>query len=106
MLKHLSISKYALIDHLELDFIEGMTTITGETGAGKSILLGAIGLILGQRADTSVVSDGFDKCIIEGHFSIQNLSLQPYFDLHDLDYSDLCIFRREISKTGKSRAFI
>ena len=106
MLKRLLISHYALLDHLDMELNDGMTTITGETGAGKSILLGAIGLILGQRADTSVVSDGFDKCIIEGHFSIQNLSLQPYFDLHDLDYSDLCIFRREISKTGKSRAFI
>ena len=106
MLKRLLISHYALLDHLDMELNDGMTTITGETGAGKSILLGAIGLILGQRADTSVVSDGFDKCIIEGHFSIKNLSLQSYFELHDLDYSDLCIFRREISKTGKSRAFI
>ena len=83
-----------------------MTTITGETGAGKSILLGAIGLILGQRADTSVVSAGHEKCIIEGHFDVQKLSLQAYFEANDLDYTDVCIFRREISKTGKSRAFI
>lgn len=106
MLKRLFISHYALLDHLEMELTEGMTTITGETGAGKSILLGAIGLILGQRADTSVVSSGHEKCIIEGHFDIQKLSLQLFFESQDLDYSEVCIFRREISKTGKSRAFI
>jgi DNA repair protein RecN (Recombination protein N) len=106
MLQRLLISHYALLEHLEMDLTEGLTTITGETGAGKSILLGAIGLILGQRADTSVVSEGFDKCIIEGHFDIRRLPLQSFFDQHDLDYSETCIFRREIAKTGKSRAFI
>ena len=106
MLKRLLISHYALLDHLEMELTEGMTTITGETGAGKSILLGAIGLILGQRADTSVVSTGHEKCIIEGHFDIKKLSLQDFFETQDLDYTDICIFRREISKTGKSRAFI
>lgn len=106
MLQRLSISHYALLDHLEMELNEGMTTITGETGAGKSILLGAIGLILGQRADTSVVSAGHEKCIIEGHFDVRKLSLQAYFEANDLDYTDICIFRREISKTGKSRAFI
>jgi DNA repair protein RecN (Recombination protein N) len=106
MLQRLLISHYALLDHLEMALNEGMTTITGETGAGKSILLGAIGLILGQRADTSVVSAGHEKCIIEGHFDVQKLSLQAYFEANDLDYTDVCIFRREISKTGKSRAFI
>ena len=106
MLKRLLISNYALLDHLEMELTEGMTTITGETGAGKSILLGAIGLILGQRADTSVVSTGHEKCIIEGHFDVKKLSLKDFFDSQDLDYSDVCIFRREISKTGKSRAFI
>ncbi len=106
MLQRLLISHYALLDHLEMELNEGMTTITGETGAGKSILLGAIGLILGQRADTSVVSAGHEKCIIEGHFDVRKLSLQPYFEANDLDYTDVCIFRREISKTGKSRAFI
>ena len=106
MLQRLLISHYALLDHLEMALNEGMTTITGETGAGKSILLGAIGLILGQRADTSVVSAGHEKCIIEGHFDVQKLSLQAYFEANDLDYTDVCISRREISKTGKSRAFI
>ena len=106
MLQRLLISHYALLDHLEMALNEGMTTITGETGAGKSILLGAIGLILGQRADTSVVSAGHEKCIIEGHFDVRKLSLQSYFEANDLDYTDVCIFRREISKTGKSRAFI
>jgi len=106
MLQRLLISHYALLDHLEMELNEGMTTITGETGAGKSILLGAIGLILGQRADTSVVSAGHEKCIIEGHFDVRKLSLQSYFEANDLDYTDVCIFRREISKTGKSRAFI
>lgn len=106
MLQRLLISHYALLDHLEMELNEGMTTITGETGAGKSILLGAIGLILGQRADTSVVSAGHEKCIIEGHFDIRKLTLQAYFEANDLDYTDICIFRREISKTGKSRAFI
>ena len=106
MLQRLLISHYALLDHLEMALNEGMTTITGETGAGKSILLGAIGLILGQRADTSVVSAGHEKCIIEGHFDVRKLSLQAYFEANDLDYTDICIFRREISKTGKSRAFI
>jgi DNA repair protein RecN (Recombination protein N) len=106
MLQRLLISHYALLDHLEMELNEGMTTITGETGAGKSILLGAIGLILGQRADTSVVSAGHEKCIIEGHFDIRKLTLQAYFEANDLDYTDICIFRREISKNGKSRAFI
>ena len=106
MLKHLSISKYALIDHLELDFKEGLTSITGETGAGKSILLGAIGLILGNRADTSVVSDGSNKCIIEAEFDVVKLNLSRYFDEHDLDFDDLCTVRREINNNGKSRAFI
>lgn len=106
MLKHLSISKYALIDHLELDFKEGLTSITGETGAGKSILLGAIGLILGNRADTSVVSNGSNKCIIEAEFDVVNLNLSRYFDEHDLDFDVLCTVRREINNNGKSRAFI
>jgi DNA repair protein RecN (Recombination protein N) len=106
MLKHLSISKYALIDHLELDFKEGLTSITGETGAGKSILLGAIGLILGNRADTSVVSDGRNKCIIEAEFDVVKLNLINYFIEHDLDHGDLCTVRREIKNNGKSRAFI
>ena len=106
MIKHLSISKYALIDHLELDFKEGLTSITGETGAGKSILLGAIGLILGNRADTSVVSDGSNKCIIEAEFDVLNLKLQHYFIEQDLDYEDSCTVRREINNKGKSRAFI
>ncbi len=106
MLQRLLISHYALLDHLEMDLNPGLTTVTGETGAGKSILLGAIGLILGQRADTSVVSEGHDKCIIEGYFDLSKLDLESYFEANDIDYAQVCIFRREISKQGKSRAFI
>lgn len=106
MLRHLSIKNYILIKELELDFSGGFTAITGETGAGKSILLGALSLILGKRADTSALQDKEQKCIIEGTFDIQNNDLQNFFDKYDLDYEPLTVFRREISKQGKSRAFI
>ncbi|HPE87367.1 MAG: DNA repair protein RecN [Bacteroidales bacterium] len=106
MLSHLFITNYALIDKLDIDFPEGFISITGETGAGKSILLGAIGLILGNRADTSVLHDLNKKCIIEGTFFIENYSLQSFFYAVDIDYEPHTIVRREILPAGKSRAFI
>ncbi len=106
MLKHLLIENYALIEELDADFSEGLTVITGETGAGKSILLGALSLILGQRADTRVLRDLHKKCIIEGTFSLKDLPVKDTFDAFDLDYEDFSLFRREITPQGKSRAFI
>jgi DNA repair protein RecN (Recombination protein N) len=106
MLRSLLIENYALIEKLDISFDDGLSIITGETGAGKSILLGALGLILGQRADTSVLFDKNRKCIIEGTFMIGNLHLEPFFRENELDYDDQAIFRREINPQGKSRAFI
>ncbi len=106
MLSHLSIQNYALIRHLEIDFKDGLTVITGETGAGKSILLGALNLILGNRADTQVLFDKSRKCIVEGVFHIGNYNLQTFFGENDLDYEDHSTIRREIGINGKSRAFI
>jgi DNA repair protein RecN (Recombination protein N) len=106
MLKSLLIENYALIEKLDISFDDGLTIITGETGAGKSILLGALGLILGQRADTKVLYDQKRKCIIEGTFSIENLGLEKLFSESELDYDSIAIFRREINPQGKSRAFI
>jgi DNA repair protein RecN (Recombination protein N) len=106
MLSFLSIQNYVLIRHLEIDFGDGLSVITGETGAGKSILLGALNLILGKRADTKVLLDKSKKCIIEGTFSIGSYHLSGFFEKHDLDYDDQTILRREVNKNGKSRAFI
>ncbi len=106
MLRNLTIENYALISGLNISFHEGLTIITGETGAGKSIILGALSLILGKRADTSVLYDKSKKCIIEGVFDISQYKLQDFFIKNDLDYDDQVIIRREISATGKSRAFI
>ncbi len=106
MLQSLSIKNYALIQDLDIDFSEGLTTITGETGAGKSILLGALSLILGQRADTSSIQDGAGKCIVEGNFNIRAYQLNQFFEENDLDYAEHTIIRREILQSGKSRAFI
>ncbi|PKP49273.1 MAG: DNA repair protein RecN [Bacteroidetes bacterium HGW-Bacteroidetes-1] len=106
MLRKLRISNYALIDHLELELNKGFTVITGETGAGKSILLGALGLVLGNRADTSVLFDNNNKCYVEAVFEISHLKLKSFFDQNDLEYEPDCILRREISISGKSRAFI
>lgn len=106
MLKQLSISNYILIKRLELDFSDGFTVITGETGAGKSILVGALSLILGKRADTGVLLDKEQKCVIEGCFSVKSYDLEGYFEDNDLDYEDQTVLRREINKQGKSRAFI
>jgi len=106
MLQKLYISNYALIQEVNLDFQKGLTIITGETGAGKSILLGAMHLLLGDRADASMVKDTSKKCIIEAVWNIQQYHLEDYFADNDLDYDAVCIIRREISGANKSRAFI
>ena len=106
MLLHLSIENYALIKQLDIDLHRGFTTITGETGAGKSILLGAMSLILGNRAETNVLNDASRKCVVEGHFDISSYQIKEFFNRYELDYDDVLILRREISRQGKSRAFI
>ncbi len=107
MLKHLTIRNYALIESLETEFNSGFSVITGETGAGKSIILGALGLILGQRADLQSLMDKNEKCIVEGLFSIQQLNLENFFTANNLDFDpEQSILRREILPSGKSRAFI
>ncbi|GGF18809.1 DNA repair protein RecN [Echinicola rosea] len=106
MLKNLSITNYALIETLEMGPSPALNMITGETGAGKSIMLGAIGLLLGNRADTKALFDDEKKCIIEGVFEIGNYGLESYFQAEDLDYEAQCIIRREITPSGKSRAFV
>ena len=107
MLKHLYIKNYALIDVLDIDFATGFSVITGETGAGKSIILGAIGLLLGQRADSKAVKTNTQKCTIEAHFDISRYGLKAWFEDNDLDCDeDECIIRRELTAAGKSRAFI
>ncbi|HFS66741.1 MAG TPA: DNA repair protein RecN [Flavobacteriia bacterium] len=106
MLQHLSIKNYALIDNLQVDFTKGLSIITGETGAGKSILLGGLALVLGKRADLSSLKDKEKKCVIEAVFSIANYSLASFFEQNDLDYEEETIIRREILPSGKSRAFI
>lgn len=106
MLKSLSIKNYALIDSLIIDFSGDLNILTGETGAGKSILLGALGLIIGQRADSSVLRDKTEKCSAEGIFDIRNYGMQNFFSENELDYDDVTILRREITPQGKSRAFI
>ena len=106
MLLSLSIKNYVLIESLDLDFSPGFSVITGETGAGKSILLGAIGLLAGNRADSTAIRSGAAKCTIEGIFNVTALNLQSFFLDNDLDYDDTCILRRELFATGKSRAFV
>ncbi|MFC3417110.1 DNA repair protein RecN [Algoriphagus hitonicola] len=106
MLKSLSISNYALIDQLHMQPSPALSMITGETGAGKSIMLGAVGLLLGNRADTKVLLHEDQKCIIEGIFEIGNYGLKAFFESEELDYDQTCIIRREISPSGKSRSFV
>lgn len=107
MLKQLYINNFTLIDTLDIQLNPGFSVITGETGAGKSIILGAINLLLGQRADTKCIKQNTRKCIIEAHFDISRYAMQPFFNENGIDYdADDCILRREISPTGKSRAFI
>lgn len=106
MLKSLSIKNYALIDHLEIDFSEGLSVITGETGSGKSILLGALGLVLGNRADVSSIKNKVKKCVVEVVFYVEKYSINKLFDDNDLDYENLTTIRREVLPNGKSRAFV
>lgn len=106
MLTHLSIRHYALIDHLEIDLSDGLNIITGETGSGKSIILGALSLILGERAEKRVVKEGQKKCIVEGAFSLDPAKWKTIFDGNDVDFEVNSILRREVLASGKSRAFI
>ncbi len=106
MLLHLKIKNYILIRNLDIDFEEGFAVITGETGAGKSIVLGALGLILGERAESKQLFNDKEKCIIEGTFNIAPYDLKSFFEEKNLDYDDITIIRREIGENGKSRAFV
>lgn len=106
MLLNLNVKNFALISDVKIDFGEGMNIITGETGAGKSILIGALGLVLGKRADTNSLRNNQKKCILEAEFDIKNYHLNSFFEAHDLDYENQTIFRREINPAGKSRSFI
>lgn len=106
MLHNLSIQNYALIDQLTINFSDGLSIITGETGSGKSILLGALGLVLGNRADLGSLKNNETKCVVEAEFNIQEYLLQDFFTKKDLDYEDTTIIRREILPSGKSRAFV
>ncbi|MDR3094128.1 MAG: DNA repair protein RecN [Bacteroidales bacterium] len=106
MFKHLSVRNYVLIQELEIDFFEGLSIITGETGAGKSILLGALGLLVGQRADSNTLLDKTAKCAIEGIFSLPKSAWKDWFAENELDYAEDTILRREITVDGKSRAFV
>jgi DNA repair protein RecN (Recombination protein N) len=106
MITSLSIKNYALIEKLAIDFSKGFSIITGETGAGKSIILGALGLVLGKRADLTSLKNKEEKCVIEAHFDISKYNLLPFFEANDLDYEDETIIRREILPSGKSRAFV
>ena len=106
MIQNLFIENYALIEKLDIGFSKGLSVITGETGAGKSIMLGALSLILGARADTKVLKNENKKCIIEGSFNIDGYALENFFRENDLDYDAQSLLRREISPSGKSRAFI
>ena len=107
MLQSIHIQNYALIEKLDIDFQSGFSVITGETGAGKSIILGAIGLLLGQRADLKAIKSGANKCIVEARFGVSPYHLEEFFTENDLEYdAEECILRRELYASGKSRAFI
>ena len=107
MLKKLYIKNFTLIDELDIDLYQGFSVITGETGAGKSIILGAIGLLLGQRADSKSIKQGAEKCVIEAHFDLSRYGMEAFFSENDIEYDPAdCIVRRELTATGKSRAFI
>ena len=107
MLKNLQIENYALIEHLNIDFHPGFSVITGETGAGKSIIIGAIGLLLGQRADSRSIKADAKRCVIEATFDVSHYQLDTFFTENDLDFDGTeCIIRRELTSAGKSRAFI
>ena len=107
MLKHLYIKNFTLIDELDIELHQGFSVITGETGAGKSIILGAIGLLLGQRADSKAIKSGADKCVIEAHFDLSNYAMEAFFDENEIEFDAAdTIIRRELTAAGKNRAFI
>ena len=107
MLKTLHISNYALISEINIGFNSGFSVITGETGAGKSIIIGALSLILGQRAESRFIKEGEEKAIVEAEFDIRDYRLEHFFEINELDFHpEQCIIRREITASGKSRAFI
>ena len=107
MLKQLYVKDFTLIDELNIDFHPGFSVITGETGAGKSIILGALHLLLGQRADSKQIKNGCKKCVVEAHFDLSHYDMEDFFTQNNIDYdADDCILRREVSASGKSRAFI
>ncbi len=106
MIRSLSIENFALIEKLDIDFSSGFSIITGETGAGKSILLGALGLVLGKRADLSSLKNKDEKCIVEANFSVGKYNMEAFFESNDIDYEEETIIRREILPSGKSRAFV
>ena len=106
MLKEISICNYALIERVEINFASGFSVITGETGHGKSVFLGAIAMLLGQRSDVKSIREGADKCIVEGCFDITGFGLEPLFEENGIDYDNECIVRRELSASGRSRAFV
>ena len=106
MLKEISIRNYALIERVEINFASGFSVITGETGHGKSVFLGAIAMLLGQRSDVKSIREGADKCIVEGCFDITGFGLEPLFEENGIDYDNECIVRRELSASGRSRAFV
>ena len=107
MLQSLHIQNYALIENLDLSLCSGFSVITGETGAGKSIILGALGMLLGQRADVKSIKPGASRCVVEAGFVLKDLGMQRFFEENNLDFDGTeCIVRRELSDSGKSRAFI
>ena len=106
MLKQISIRNYALIERVDVDFTSGFSVITGETGHGKSVFLGAIAMLLGQRSDVKTIREGAEKCVIEGCFDISGFGLRLFFEENEMDYDDECIVRRELSVSGRSRAFV
>ena len=106
MLTRLVVNNYAIIEEVDINFSEKLNVITGETGAGKSILLGALALVLGERADTKSLNNQSKKCVVEAAFSVANYKLKNFFSTNDLDYEPETLIRREISPNGRSRAFI
>ena len=106
MIQRLLIKNYAIIESLDIEFADSLTIITGETGAGKSILLGALGMILGNRTDTKVLYNQAEKCVIEGYFDVKNYDLKAYFEENEIDYDDNSVVRRELTPQGKTRSFI
>lgn len=106
MLKHITIRNFALIEHVEIELSAGFSVITGETGHGKSVFLGAVAMLLGQRSDVKAIREGADRCVIEGLFDLEGFGLEPIFEENDIDYDRECIIRRELAASGRSRAFI